>query len=365
MTRKLEIVQKKKPTPYGITVQPTEWEGTKAELIADQKVTPEQAEELQWLYNYAVTNAMSQRSVGDLIGMSTSVVSRLFTGEYGAGLTSVCENIKTARLLSEQRAGILDIGFIDTSVWRRIKYGCNMALVEQLPTYAFGDSQCGKTTALEHFAAVEGRGQVRYVRLPACPTVRGMLRKIMESFGPGHRYARGSSDELTSRIVELLKPSHLLVIDELHQFFVSASAETARAGIEKIREIFDRTHCGLVMCGTRVMEERLTAENNAMIYGQFDKRMLFSVMIPSEMSDSDIDAVAAAFGLPPPELPTRKSIEEMIRTRGFGGFIKLLAFSARDAKKKKAKNPDVTFSWSFFAATVKFLKAFSGGEGNI
>lgn len=360
MSEETQVVKAKRPTPSGITVQPGEWEATKKRLVAEGEITEAQADELQWLYNYALTNAMSLRRIGDLIGMSTSVISRLFIGKYGAGLTSVCENIKTARILAEQRAGILDVGFINTSVWRRVRYGCNMALVEQLPTYIFGDSQCGKTTALQHFAEVEGRGQVRYIRLGACPTVRGMLKKVLESFGPSFKNACGSSDELTNRIVKELKPSHLLVIDELHQFFVSASADTARAGIEKIREIFDRTHCGLVMCGTRIMEKKISDEHNELIYGQFDKRMLFRVNIPEKMAESDIDSVAASFGLPPPEPPTRKSTEEKIRKRGFGGVIKLLAFSARDAKKQ-----EVPFSWAYFAAVSKMLDAFSDGKAEI
>ena len=87
------------------------------------KVTEAEEAAVLWFYSYAKDRKWSLAEAGEAIDYDSSTVYRLFQGTYGAKLDKIVEAITRFRKVAEERAKRKDIGFIETSAWRKEKLG--------------------------------------------------------------------------------------------------------------------------------------------------------------------------------------------------------------------------------------------------
>lgn len=306
-----------------------------------------------WFYGHCRDAGMSLAEAGSCIDRDASTIYRLFVGRYGAGYGNLLAAIARYRKIAEQRAKRKAIGYIETSTWRKVSTVCNAALFDGLPAYIYGDSQIGKTAALLEYQRRNNHGQTRYVRMPAAPSLPLVLAYIAEGC---HISGRLNSHDLRRRLVNALDDKSLLILDEFHQILIGAGDLLARKIVETVRELYDRSGCGIVMAGTRVLRDELEKGRQALVYEQFRRRGMIELVLPSTPPRSDIVKIAASFGLPEPGDAEMETIHDMLKSSGLGKYIKFLQLAHGLAVGRKQQ-----LTWSHFTQAHRSIAALSRG----
>lgn len=321
-------------------------------LEASGQISAQQAGDILWLYNYVQGHSLSLENAGRAVGLSGTTVYRLFTASYAASYDAVLEKVAKFRALAEERAKRKAIGFVETSTWRKIEAVCRQALNAQMPAFVYGPSQMGKTTCLLEFQRRNNHGTTKYVRMPASPSFLFFVRTVAMAcnISPNH----SGSDQLRERVCHALDSRNLLVVDEFHQALVTVGDRRAAQIMEFIREIYDRTGCGIVLSATKVGETELERGRNAGIYDQLRRRGMVKLVLPEMPPSGDIRKIAAAFGLPPPEGHSAEMVKQMLRVSGLGMYVKYLQ-SAHVLATSRDEKP----TWDTFAAVYESMAALA------
>ena len=312
-------------------------------LVREGKVTEEGGDEIRWFYQWAQGGAMSLSAAARAADISPTSLYRLLTATYAAAYDGLVAKLARFHKLEEQRSKRADVGFVETSAWRKIDAVCSQALNMQLPAFIYGPSQIGKTTCLLEFARRNNHGTTKYVRMPASPSFSYFVKTIGRACFIS--YSSDNVDHIRDRVYNTLTARNLLIVDEFHQAMVTASDKVAEKIMEFIREIYDRTGCGIVLCATDVGRREVEEGRNAGTYGQLRKRGMIKLVLPDMPPASDIRKIAAAFGLPAPEGRVAESIRQMLKASGLGMYVKYL-----QAAHVLARNRKETLCWDTFAA---------------
>src|SRR5581483_7560197 len=139
---------------------------------ATQHMPDAQRSAIRWLHHHGVDNNLDLEELGAMIKQpggkpySRDSVYQLLTGRREAGIEKMVQAIERLKKLIESRRVVNKLGFIETSLTRKIFSVCEAALTYQKIVQIFGDSQIGKTEALEEYARQNNHGQTIYVRVP-------------------------------------------------------------------------------------------------------------------------------------------------------------------------------------------------------
>lgn len=320
-------------------------------LVTNGELDEEGKAAVWWFFGHARDKGMSLADAGKCIDKDGTTVHRLFNGRYGASYDNMVADIKRFRKIAEERAKRKDIGFIETTIWRKVSIVCRGALFDSMPAYIYGASQIGKTACLEEYARRNNHGQTRYVRMPSAPTRRKVLELLSEVcfISAKHTY-----DDLNRRVFRAIDDRTLLIFDEFHQVFIGASDLEARKIVEFVREVYDRTHCGIVICGTKVVQEEFERGRQRMVWDQFRRRGMVELVLPDVAPKSDVLKIAAAFGLDEPDASTMDVVRGMLERSGIGMYFKFLQFAHGMAATQKKP-----LSWDHFQQAHKSIKALS------
>ena len=312
-------------------------------LEASGQITSEQSADILWLYNFVQASSLSLENAGRAVGLSGTTVYRLFTASYAASYDAVLEKVAKFRRLTEERARRKSIGFVETSTWKKVEAVCRQALAAQMPAFIYGPSQMGKTTCLLEFQRRNNHGTTKYIRMPASPSFSFFVKTVARSCSISANH--NSVDELRERVCHALDSRNLVIVDEFHQALVTVSDHRAAQIMEFIREIYDRTGCGIVLSATRVGEAEVERGRNAGLYDQLRRRGMVKLVLPDTPPASDIHAIAAAFGLPAPQGRVAETVRAMLRTSGLGMYVKYLQ-SAHAYAASRDEKP----TWDTFAS---------------
>lgn len=320
---------------------------------------PEAIELFTWCYLWCVdpSHAITLEEFSRQIGTDKTTVSRLIQGTYkhpesGERMlvsSRVLSAMKAFRELATERAKEVRTGFVTTPTARRIWTACDLARESRTPVFLIGPSHVGKTWALVEYAAANNHGATLYVRMNAASGLMGMVRGIAEALGYS---GKAATPDLIRRIKMALKkrPNTLLLVDELHQLFHTYRKESFFACLEVLRELYDESGVGMVLCGTELLFTRV--KNNRGELEQFLRRGVHKVVLPDQPQKGDIAAIAETLGL---EFPARGEIVEVRlgravikdcaydvlkqlgREEGLKAITERLRYATRIAHREKAK----------------------------
>jgi len=307
--------------------------------------------EVQWFYSYCMENGWALEDAGRAINMDGTTVSRLFAGRYGAKYDGLVEAVKKYRALTAARGGRRKVDFIETSAWQKIESVCRHALVGQVPVFIFGDSQVGKTTCLKEFARRNNHGQTKYLELPAGATLTSVRREVARAC---YLSGRLTEMEICNRLPKAITGNMLLIIDEIHRPFVTSSRRTSIRIIEWLRELYDKTQCGIVFSGTNIGLEELDNGPSSPVLEQFRRRGIITLELPPTPSRADINRFAKAFGLPPPDGEVYTLITAMLKRSGLKQFVVFLQSAGN-----LAANQNKPISWDHFVAAYDKIQSLN------
>jgi DNA transposition AAA+ family ATPase len=246
---------------------------------------------------------------------------------------------------------MVKLDFVETSIWRACEKVCTHALVTNTVAFIFGDSQIGKTTALEEFARRNNHGQTKLIRMPASAGVQLFMKEMAKAcfVSPDSCF-----EKLRDRVLNAIDDKTLVIIDEVHQIFTSYQHSSTIKVAEVIREIYDRTHCGMVLVGTNVLKDELTHGKLAAILEQLRRRGTIPLQLPSYPPKADLDKIARKFGLAPADGIAAEVVKDMILTSGLGMYIKFLQ-SASMMAGREGRKP----SWDHFVQAHDIIAKLS------
>ena len=306
-----------------------------------------------WLFSYAMDRGWNLDDVGKAIDKDATTAYRLFLGRYGARYDNLVASVARYRKIAVARGTRKSIGFVETTTWDKIDKVCRHALVGQLPAFIFGVSQIGKTTSLQEYARRNNHGTTRYIRMPASPGFHDALGAIARAC---YVTSRLSSRDLRERVIGAVNDRMLLIIDEMHQPLISGRGNTAVHIIEWLRELYDRTGCGMVFCGTNVFRTGLETGKFALILDQFRRRGIIQLTLPDVAPRADIVKIAKAFGLPPPDGVADEIVTRMITQSGLGQYVKFIQSASNLAANQKKD-----LSWDHFVTAYDLVQKLSTG----
>jgi len=350
--------------PVSITVKPEKKENATLNISGDTvkqtlkkqiekgEVTQSQADLVWWYYAYSKQNGYSLSLASLELGYdANSTLFRLWTGTYGAKIDKICAKIERFKKIAEERDSTASINFVETTIAKAIARFCDAALYSQTIAFIYGDSQIGKTTALMEYARLNNHGQTKYIRMPASAGVQIVAKEIARAC-----FVSTSTcfENLRESILNSIDHNTLIIIDEVHQCFLSYQKGSQMKILEFIREIYDRTQCGMVLCGTNVLKEEIQQGKLARMLEQLRRRGTHPLQLPAKPPKKDLDKIAAAFRLPPPDGDALEIVRDMIHRSGLGMYVKFLQTAGRIAKKENKK-----LSWDHFILAHDLIQKLS------
>lgn len=261
-----------------------------------------QRDALRWIAGFCIRTNQSHRDVAPKLKKPNgepythdSLYHALTGGRDTDQLGPMVEAIERFRKLTEEREQVTDTGFIETQISRRIWQQCRKALRRNRILFIWGQSQIGKTFALEAYAKKHNHGETRYLRLPVGCGFMLFLRLLAEAL---HVPLYQSELGLRDAIIGAVDDHMLLIIDEMHEPFGADGRNKLGVKIVNfLREVYDRKKCGMVLCGTDVFREALTLGIFARNMQQILRRGLPPLQLPKTPSPADLALFARAYKL--------------------------------------------------------------------
>lgn len=267
--------------------------------------TPDRREAMITAFLWCIDEAhpVDRSAFSARIGYSENAVYKVYAGKYrnpdGTQLDIPDKMAQAAAnfvdLERERMTGGGKGAFVMTPTARKIWTACDLARESQTPVMLFGRSHTGKTEALRHYAAENNHGRTVYVRMKAACGLGGMVRRIGSRCGVSDK---ANTAALIDRIKNALTPDMVLILDEMHLLQYTYRVQSFFACIEVIREIYDEVKCGMVICGTELLLEKI----NQGARGEMEQILRRGVhRLHVSITRQDIAAIAKAAGLEMPK----------------------------------------------------------------
>lgn len=337
----------------GISVNGAQYQKTLNRLIEEGEITSEEAEVLHSVYSYAKEHGLSQSALAKKLDVSPAMVNGMLYGSYGASYAGIVK--KCSAFIAAERRRIEEGGreFIRTWLYDQIEAICDSAVNDGMPAFIFGAPQSGKTTCLLHYQATHNHGRTKYLRLGSGWCKGRVVRELARACNV-YTASMARLDVLEQRIIDALTSERCLIVDEFHQALVTTGENNSVSIMEYLREVHDRTSCGIVMCATPVGRELLWNGKDKKLFDQFRRRGLIEFATPDVPKVRDINTIAKSFKLEAPTGEMLKRIKQMLRESGLGKYIKYL----RKANALATRRGEAV-SWDGFEAVCEAYAAMA------
>lgn len=323
---------------------------------------PEAHRELvRWMFSYAKSSDWSWKDLERETKISATTWYRIWTGKYVnpktnelVDLTSVCETIARYKDLAEERAQGNRVPFAETTIWKKIDKVCREALVMQTIAFIYGESQIGKTCCLREYLRRNNHGGTVYVLMPAAAGVQSMMKAIARAM---HISAETCFEGLRERVARGLDGSKLLMIDEVHECFVSYQKTSMAKCLGVLRQLQETSACGMVLCGTNVFRNELERGEFQQTLKQLRKRGIWELQLDNAPRQADLDLIASQYRLKPPTGEAAEIVKWIGRDFGFGKYCRFMARAAQLANKEGQR-----LSWDHFTRLASLAEKLKQRE---
>ena len=329
-----------------------------AQAVARGQLSEEDGEEVWWLYNYAQDNHLKEADLAaKMKAYDKNTLYQIFRGSYGVSKDGRCSSwdnvikaIKAFKVIAIEEAKKKNIGLIDTEVKRVVWECCDAALKDGMVAFIYGKTRVGKTVSLKAYQLEHNHGQTIYIEMGSGWTRTRFVRELARKFGNGVKATK--SWALEDAIFDTLKRSNLLIVDEFHKALTTTGEKMSATVLEFIRDIRDKTRCGLVLCATKVGMERFETGANKQTFEQLIGRSIIKAVLPDRPPVEDLITIAKAFDLPEPTGDVLKLVKDLVSTYGLERYFIYLQKAYSMANN--AKRP---MSWAgFVKVTNGYLK---------
>ena len=305
------------------------------------------------MYHYARANELTISDVSTSIKLHVRNVDKLCRGRYDGNLEEVAERI-TAWLeaCKTRQAGDAPL-FVKTDTASDIWDIATLAWQYRTIGAVWGDSQIGKTAALEALQRQYDPGIVKFMRFPAGASRMIVIQEVAKACGLPPR--KGLITTVRQRIFDSIPKECLFIWDEVHEPFATSTQSAQKYAMELIREVHDVCKCGMLICGTNV--GRTAIEDGILkdLLVQLRRRNVFTLQLPHYAPLKDTNAIARHFGLPAvPKGPARELVAEIVRRNGLNAYLIHLK-----AGRQLAENRSQAMTWQHVITAYDLIAKFA------
>lgn len=272
-----------------------------------ERLPDEQRDALRWLHAFGAERDLTNRQLGESIGVSESTISRIYGASlsYEGNLDNVCDKIAALRrkIDAERQDNPRQMPFQETSLARHLFKLGKLAVQYNRIVPAWGPAQIGKSRTCKE-AAARHLGQYVYCEMP----VGGSISNFIANLGEPLRIGTRRAAEARRRIVGGFDGSMLLIVDQMHRLFMDRNGHvleelsSARLDtLDYIIEIFDAHEPGIMLVGSEVWRDSVQHPALKKFFAQLRGRSLNpdGFQLPAKPSRGDLNLFAAHYGLPP------------------------------------------------------------------
>ena len=323
------------------------------QAVARGQVSEEDGEEVFWLYSYAQECHLKEADLAAKIGTyDKNTLYQVFRGMYGvqkdgryASWSNVVKAIRDFKRVELEELKKKNIGIIETEVKQTVYRCCDAALNDGMVSFIYGRTRIGKSAALQAYQRDHNHGQTIYIEMGSGWTRARLVRELARKFGNGVKATKAWA--LEDAIFDTLTRRNLLIVDEFHKALTTMGVRSQRSALEFIRDIRDKTRCGLVLCATKVGLEKFETGENRQTFEQLIGRSIIKAVLPDVPPVRDLNAIAKSFDLPRPEGDDLRRLKELVRQYG---LERLFAYLQKTyAITRKAGAP---MSWEAFGKVM-------------
>ncbi len=312
-------------------------------------------ETLRFWFFTAKERNLSLAALAQMTGLSSTVLSKLFRGVYDADPGSAIEQLRRARGNFHETAASPD--FIETALSRRMFRIFDKTRALRNVSILWGAMGIGKTECIMEYQRRNNHGRTQVVRFPAGASFAYFVAHVARAVGVSTRSQ--SQFQQRDKIIQVLAAGQrLLIIDELHQAFLTTRTDTAVRCCEFLREISDVANCGLVLIGTEVLADQVFRGPHKDALRQLVDRGTVQVPLPAKATEKDHEKFLRFYGLDFPDAsrePTAASIlADIIRHAG----LRKLTLHLRDGAAFAARKNEA-YAWGHFVAAFDAIQSLS------
>jgi DNA transposition AAA+ family ATPase len=260
-------------------------------------------------FSWCIQRGITRAEFCKAVGIDASTIHRhikgTYTGTSGERLDLSDKHEAAIRSwLQEQKAAAGQTvslpDYVHTPTSRKVETACDLAAESNSPVFLWGPSHIGKTWALQYWAETHNHGRSPYVRCPAVGGLRGILTEIARAVGESPKKPQ---DKLITCLKRAITEDMVLILDEFHQLLHTFRRESFFACVETIREIHDRSRCGLVLSMSNFGRDEIAKHRRADLE-QIFRRGVHRIQVGTKSGmplAGDLTAILERFGL---EFPT-------------------------------------------------------------
>lgn len=337
--------------------------------------TPERAQILMECFRWAIDDKhpFTLAEFAEEVEYDKTTITRIYAGKYtnhqtGARIDIPEKLAKNAReWMARQRKRFKGREeFVLTPTAKKIWTLCDLARESKTAAFIIGNSHIGKTWALENYAHHNNHGSTPYVRMESASGLGGLVKNIARSIGISEN---GNTRDLVAYIIKALSPEMLLILDELHLLSYTYRKGSFFSCLEVIREIHDKSGCGMVLCGTRLLMDQIKPGQHSEME-QLVRRGPHKLTLPTMPTKGDLTAILEANGLDFPEKSAQVTwkghIEkpyELLRQIAEQEGLLAISERIRYAKKLARKKSEET-EWDHFVGADLLIRSNNHPEAN-
>ncbi len=267
---------------------------------------------------------LSLRAAAKAAGLDGSVLCRALKGNWAGD----AGRVEAACLKALDALAGPEV--IPTTVVAGCRAVCAAAFAAREVAMVWGPTQCGKTTALEQ--CCRENAEYRMFRMPATGGAGALAEEIARACGVA---SAGSGFREHRRRIMAAARGRLLIADEVHEAFVAHGRGAAVRELEFIREIHDRSGCGVVLCGTDAMPRNMRGGHFAPVLRQTLERGLVRKAFGGRPAWRDVVAAARRHGAAEALDDAGKAEwQRKLRGMSFGAVCRLMRSAAHMAAKR-------------------------------
>lgn len=298
----------------------------------------------------------TQSRLAEKSGVDAGRLSPFFAGKYTGDTHRIVSELGDFLVRLETEGEIAAIPFVETSMWKRVEKVISNARFDKQPAMIFGESNMGKTKCLEHYCDLYPMS-VKYYRFVEGLTYNAFLGALLDTLGV-HKPPQSTAMR-RDLLAEKIKGTTTLLFDEIQLALrLAKSRMDSEMIFECIRTIWDKSHCGIVYCGTRVAYDGMTTGNVSPLFAQTLRRCQDPVFFDGKYSLSDLRKFWECVGLPDPsDMAGKNAIRDLVQRKGLTSFLSIIQSGRRKAIIAKHR-----FGWADFNAAAKEREELSVGK---
>ncbi len=335
MTSTIELTPPRAPAPTS-PESPSSSPGEKKINIplnlSNWKDLPEDTQSsLLWFHQFLIDHRLSWAEAAASIDYDTTVIFKVLKGQYTGNYANVCAAIAKFRKREETPLTLKGHQFAENSITKLIFNGLSYALNNSSITLIVGESGQGKSVAAQAWKNQNNHGKTVMVIAPAYGGTKALLYGIGRAIGAN---VKNNCYNLHESILEAFNENRILVVDEAHRL-LPGEKSTKAVSLEILRDIHDRTGCGLALIATARFRDEL--KKSRYMFEQLIGRVGRPIKLPKAITLEDVETIVKAF-IPRPTQAVLTVCQALAEKPGrLRIMVETLKVAAKIAAKKQSK----------------------------